>query len=53
MDKLELLMALYEDNVKLMERIDAIVRYVKGADYIDRNTILLIAEEEEENERQD
>lgn len=52
MDKLEVTMALYEDNLKLMERLDTIVRYVKGTNYIDRNTILLIADaEEEENER--
>ena len=52
MDKLEVTMALYEDNLKLMERLDAIVRYVKGATYIDKKTILLIADaEEEEHER--
>lgn len=45
-------MALYEDNLKLMERIDAIVRYVKGATYVDAKTILLIADvKEEEHER--
>lgn len=43
MDKLEVTMALYEDNLKLMERLDAIVRYVNGTNYIDRKTILLIA----------
>ena len=52
MDKLKLIMALYEDNLKLMERLDAIVRYVNGTNYIDRKTILLIANvEESENER--
>lgn len=51
MDKLEVTIALYEDNLKLMERIDAIVRYAKGANYIDKNTILLIAGVEEERER--
>ena len=52
MDKLELTMALYEDNLTLTERLDTIVRYVKGTNYIDRNTILLIAGvEEDENER--
>lgn len=52
MDKLEVTMALYEDNLKLMERLDAIVRYVNGTNYIDRKTILLIANVmEAENER--
>lgn len=52
MDKLEVTMALYEDNLKLMERLDAIVRYVEGTNYIDRKTILLIADaEDKENER--
>lgn len=52
MDKLEVTMALHEDNLKLMERLDAIVRYVNGTNYIDRKTILLIADaEDKENER--
>lgn len=52
MEKLEVTIALYEDNLKLMERLDAIVRYVKGTNYIDRNTVLLIAGlEGNENER--
>ena len=54
MDNLKLVMALYEDNLTLTERLDTIVRYVKGANYIDKSTILLIAGvEEDNNARQD
>ena len=52
MDKLKLTISLYEDNLKLMERLDAVVRYVQGATYIDKKTILLIAGvKEEDHER--
>ncbi len=51
MEEMSLALKLYRDNLKLVERLDTIVRYVQRTNYIDRNTVLLIAGvKEEENE---
>ena len=43
MEDMSLLFALYRKNLILEERLEAIVRYAEGANYIDKNAILLIA----------
>ena len=52
MDKIDLILKLNDENTVLLERLKAIVRYANGANYIDKSTILLIADiKEEEYER--
>ena len=44
-------MRVVDEKAIYKERLETIVRYAKGTNYIDRNTILLIAGvEEDENE---
>lgn len=43
MEDMSLELALYRKNLILQERLETIVRYAEGANYIDKNTILLIA----------
>ena len=50
MEEMSLVFALYRKNLILKERLEAIVRYAEGTNYIDRKTILLIAGLEEEKD---
>ena len=48
MEEMRLTLDAFKKNVILAERLRAIVRYAQGANYIDKNTILLIADIEED-----
>lgn len=50
MEEMSLVFALYRKNLILKERLEAIVRYAEGANYIDKNTLLLIAGLEEDKD---
>ena len=50
MEDMSLVLALYRKNLNLKERLETIVRYAEGANYIDKNTILLIAGLEEDKD---
>lgn len=50
MEDMSLLFALYQKNLILKERLETIVRYAEGTNYIDRKTILLIAGLEEDKD---
>ena len=50
MEEMSLVFALYRKNLILKERLEAIVRYAEGANYIDKKAILLIAGLEEEKD---
>ena len=47
MGKIKLILRLKSENTLLKERLGAIVRYVEGINYIDKETILLIADAHE------
>lgn len=50
MEEMSLVFALYQKNLILKERLETIVRYAEGANYIDKNAILLIAGLEEDKD---
>lgn len=50
MEELSLTLALVRKNLILTERLAAIVRYAEGANYIDKQTLMLIAGVKEEEE---